>query len=240
VGCDEAIFSLNKTIDYFTSQGSTVNVCSLDLAKAFDRVDHSLLFNKLMDRKVPKVFIELLKSWYDKSYSKIKWGNSMSNRVKLLAGVRQGGILSPLLFAIFVDDLLVKLSNLRLGCCINGLSFNAIMYADDLILLSISVHELQILVDICVSEFKCLRLEINVGKSACMRIGPRHKIDPQHININLSPMPWKTEIRYLGIHFLSANKFKLNLQPARQKFYGVLNGIFGRVGTKTSPTCCYL
>jgi len=62
VVCNEAIFTLNKKTDYLTCQGSRVNVCSLDLSKAFDRVNPDLLFDKQIDRNVPKVFILLLKS----------------------------------------------------------------------------------------------------------------------------------------------------------------------------------
>ena len=48
-------------------------------------------------------------------------------------------------------------------------------------------------------------------------------------------MDWKTEIKYLGLHILSANKFKINIQPSKQKFFGAINGLLGKVGTKTSP-----
>ena len=51
--------------------------------------------------------------------------------------VRQGGVLSPYLFAVFVDDLLIKLQHSSLGCHISGNSLNAIMYDDDLLLMSI-------------------------------------------------------------------------------------------------------
>ena len=73
--------------------------------------------------------------------------------VKLTAGVRQGGVLSPLLFAVYVDDLLIKLSKSSLGCYINGLCLNSIMHADDLLLLSISVYDLQKMIDLCLHEF---------------------------------------------------------------------------------------
>jgi len=53
-------------------------------------------------------------------------------------------VFSFLLFALFVDHLLIKLSNLKVGCWINRNNFKDLMYADDLILLSISIYELQI------------------------------------------------------------------------------------------------
>jgi hypothetical protein len=63
----------------------------------------------------------------------VRWGNSNSNYYKMSQGIRQGGILSPALFAVCVDDTLVKLENSRRGCFINGSCLNSIMYADDLV-----------------------------------------------------------------------------------------------------------
>jgi hypothetical protein len=78
VGCSDAIYSLRKTIEYFTNKGSTVNVCTLDLSKAFDKITFGLLFQKLMDRKLPKIFIELLINWYSKLKSFVRWNEVMS------------------------------------------------------------------------------------------------------------------------------------------------------------------
>ena len=55
-------------------------------------------------------------------------------------GVRQGGVLTPILFSIHVDDVLLKLNEIGLDCHIQGMVISAIMYADDVILLSLSVR----------------------------------------------------------------------------------------------------
>ena len=62
----------------------------------------------------------------------------LSERFKLLAGVRQEGVLSPALFTVYVDDLLVKLN--QFGCSMFGLSVGALMYADDIILCHSSLN----------------------------------------------------------------------------------------------------
>jgi len=48
-------------------------------------------------------------------------------------GVRQGGVFSPLLFNLYVDDLICRLELSNLGCCINGIYLGCIMYADDVL-----------------------------------------------------------------------------------------------------------
>jgi len=55
-----------------------------------------------------------------------------------------------------------------------GMCFNAIVYADDLLLLAISLRDLQLMIDLCVEEFNCLDLQINIKKSECLRIGRYH------------------------------------------------------------------
>jgi len=97
-------------------------------------------------------------------WSTVKWDNPFSSFFKLVSGVRQGGILSPSLIALIVDDILLKLSESKRGCYLGWICFNSVMYADDLMLIDISIRDLQLLVDICVKEFKLIGLEINLKK----------------------------------------------------------------------------
>ena len=50
-----AIYSLSCVIDYYVNCGSTINICTLDLSKAFDKMSHCGLFIKLMERRIPAV-----------------------------------------------------------------------------------------------------------------------------------------------------------------------------------------
>ena len=75
---------------------------------------------------------------------------------------------------------------------------------------------------------------MNASKSACMRIGARHKIKAQSITVESAPIPWKTEIHYLGVNFVFYYTLKNSLQPPKQKFFEAGNYIFGIIGTKTS------
>ena len=76
VGCATAIYTLRSIVNYFTSNGSTLTLCALDISKAFDKVDHYALYMKLIQRKVPICFINLLVSWYEKCTATVRWGNA--------------------------------------------------------------------------------------------------------------------------------------------------------------------
>lgn len=234
LGCNHAIYSVRSVVNHFTLNNSTVNLCALDVAKAFDQVNHSILFNKLMNRNLPRCIVSVLCKWYENSFAVVRWNSCLSSLVKISAGVRQGGVLSPYLFAVFVDDILNKLKLSGLGCRVNQAMFNAIMYADDLLLMSASLCDLQSMVNLCVNEFRSIGLSININKSVCMRIGPRYKVPVTSIAVDDSFLQWKSELRFLGVTLLAASSIRCNLQVVRQSYFRALNGIFGKIGTHST------
>ena len=205
-----------------------MNLCSVDLCKAFDKINHFALFLKLLKRGLPKQFIAILICWYSKLSSRVKWGDSFSKRIFLTSGVRQGGVLSPFLFNVLVDDVLDVLGTTKRGCYMKWICMNSFMYADDLIILAISLSDLEYLLNLCVGVFKTLGMEINTKKTSCIRIGPRHNVSISNVFLNGQILLWNQELNYLGIVLCSAKKFTVNQQKCKQKFFKSINGFLVR------------
>ena len=132
---DMAIYALKEITDYYLCNGSPVFICFLDARKAFDRVNHWKLFEKLIDRGVDPHLVKLILYWYRSQQFHVRWGKSTSKGFSVSNGVRQGGILSPFLFNVYTDDLSVLLDRSGYGCSYQG-SVNHLYYADDMVLLS--------------------------------------------------------------------------------------------------------
>ena len=88
VGCRDAILNVKLASDHFTSNHSNVNICTIDVKKAFDSLNYNIIYNRLMDVHMPVCYIEILMCWYNKVFIVVKWQNVTSNFVKLKAGVR--------------------------------------------------------------------------------------------------------------------------------------------------------
>ena len=126
VGCSYAIRTVRGIVDNYVSKGNTANFCTIDISKLFDRVNHFGLLSKLMKRLIPVQLLHLLKNWLLNGYSCVKWADSFSQFLKLDFGVRQGSVMSPLLFAVYVDDFAKSCD------CSRGIY--VVLYADDILL----------------------------------------------------------------------------------------------------------
>lgn len=127
-----------------------------------------------------------------------------------------------------------------MGCAIKGLLFNAFMYADDIILLSSSIYELQLMINFCVDELHDLCLTVNVKKCYCLRVGSKFSSKCCSMVACGIVIPYVNQLRFLGVYFKSGNKLKFNFEFCKQKFYASVNGILSKVGNKPElvlPLC---
>ena len=89
----------------------------------FDHVNHDTLIRKLHERNLPLCFIAVIKNWYDKLTSVVKWNSVFSMPFVVRSGVRQGGILSPILFNVYVNDLVNSLVDKDCVCHVGSVFF---------------------------------------------------------------------------------------------------------------------
>ena len=226
-GTDQCIFAIKEIINNYNSKGSCVYTCFLDASKAFDRVCHTKLFRKLSDRGIPGYLLRILIFWYTNQTMQIRWGSKISDKFCTTNGVRQGSILSPHLFKVYVDDLSVTLNSLKIGCYISDFIINHIMYADDIVLISPSSAGLDILLKFCNQYGIQNDIKFNSKKSAILPFLPvdKKKIRIPTFELNNENIPIVDNFRYLG-HILSSDSSDdLDIQRQRKKVYAQGNSI---------------
>ena len=93
----------------------------------------------------------ILKSYLNQRI-RTKWDHCHSETFNITNGVKQGGVFSPILFGIYLDELLLKLKKSGIGCHIENIFTSALAYADDVVLLAPTKHAMSLMLKIC-SEF---------------------------------------------------------------------------------------
>ena len=135
--------TVKNIISRYMHEGSSVFACFLDASKAFDLVNHEILFNRLLERNFPVHFTRFFLTWYKDQRMCVK--NAFSDSFPISNGVRQGGVhvLSPILFTIkfYIDDLLDDLRNRGVGCFWDSVFTGAMGHADDVVSMSSSPED---------------------------------------------------------------------------------------------------
>ena len=139
--------------------GKDIFCCFIDFRKAFDTVNRKILWQKLSQYGIDGLFLKTLQSMYDGSEYTVEINGCCTPWFQVKNGVKQGCLLSPSLFNLYVNDLLVSLSMSEHGIDCDGCKIPALAYADDIVLLASNPQELQTLIN--VTQSWCLRNGIN-------------------------------------------------------------------------------
>ena len=176
---------VNETIQYYTENGGKrVYVLLLDATKAFDKVSFKVLFDLLLDKNVCPKIVQLLYFMYTNQLCHVKWGGEKSASFPISNGVKQGGVISPLLFSLYVDELFLLLKKSGLGCHVGSTYAGAFGYADDIALIAPSLSSLKQMMKICENFAKAHNIVFNSSKTKllCYNKDPQTVIPPIYLN----------------------------------------------------------
>jgi len=202
------IFLLTNIAKLYISKNKKLYVFFVDFKAAFDSIIRSALFYKLSNLGLSTKVLRIIRSLYYANKSAVWDGANLSDWFATEAGVKQGCVLSPLLFALFIDDLTSFLPG---GISINGTLIKTLLYADDLVIIAETPRMLQLMIN---KLHELWGLVVNTEKSKIM-------IFKEHLRqlkreekwyLNDQPLEVVNEYKYLGVRMAYNTSFHPHLK----------------------------
>ena len=231
-----AIFKVvSDILPAFNDKSYTVALF-LDLKKAFDTVDRNILIHKLSIKGFRGVVNSFLSSYLSNHKQCVCIDNHSSDTGSINFGVPQGSVLGPLLFNIFIDDIV----NIKVA--------KKVLFADDAVFyineksLELCIHKVNMLICEFSTWLRNNKLIPNVTKTKLMLFTPRPVDVLPDVYFNGVKLEWVTSIKYLGI--VIDNKLSFTLQSTEvfhklSKIQGVFYSLSSLVPQSTLITLYY-
>ena len=211
------IFTLYSMIMLQFSKNKKLYVCFVDYKKAFDSVNRHALFKILEANGINGNFLDAIKSIYRTVSASVSVDGLQSNTFYSLTGLKQGCLLSPNLFSLFMTEISKALN----ADGINGICFQEnlnvifhLLFADDILLVLDSIRGLQNQIDVLYFQSQRLGLEINIDKTQIV-IFRKGGFVSKYENWSYGDTKLKivNSYRYLGIEFTTKLSFNNAVRP---------------------------
>lgn len=224
----DAIFVLMSIIQKYLNDNKRLYVVYVDMMKCFDSIYRNALWLKLYKTGIQGKVLRIIRDMYQKVKSCVKSCNNYSDYFEYAVGLRQGEVISPILFSLFVEDLELYLqSNVDSGLHIDDIVLILLLFADDMAILGKTPEELQANLNLLHTYCDNWGLKVNIAKTKIMVFRKRGRLLPNESwtyggqNIEVVD-----DFNYLGTVFNYTGNYTLNQEHLIGKALKALNVLF--------------
>ena len=213
-------------------KSSMIYSCFIDFSKAFDTIPRDKLLNKLLQCDIKGDFFNTIKNIYSNDKACIKINKEeVTDTFDTNQGVKQGCVLSPLLFNIYMSDLAMKLDS-----DINETNPfsdhpSCILWADDIILLSENEDGLRKMIKSMENYCKEKELILNTDKTKCMIFNKSGRLIRKYFSFNNSNLETVKSYKYLGFILTPSGEINTGLKDLRDRAMKAFYKLKASLGT---------
>lgn len=211
------LLTLKTLTDKYRQNNKKLYTCFIDFKKAFDTVWRDGLFYKMLQNNIGGSFAKLIQNMYSNTYIQIKLDNKVSEPFHDNIGVKQGCMLSPSLFKLFIGDLPDCFDNECMPAKLVKESVNCLMFADDVVLISETKEGLQNALDRLDIYSKKWKLTVNTEKTKVMIFSKSGKLTVDNFLLNNTRLDIVKTYTYLGIDVHATGSFSNAMQTLCKK-----------------------
>ena len=179
---------------------------------------------KLLGQGLPPIIVRFLLASYRDQQANVKWNNELSHYFDIKNGVKQGAILSSILYCVYTNGLFEKLRRLKSGCHVGHNYVGVIGYADDLFLMSPSLDGLQDMLKVCEQYAKDHNLRFSTdpnpqkSKTKCMAFLQKER-ELRGLQLCNDTLPWVGSGKHLGMKIENVRDiFKKDIKEKRARY----------------------
>ena len=204
--------------------------CFVDFSKAFDSVPREILLDKLRKCGINGKVFEVIRKIYTEDQASVKFGNKASEPFKTNRGVRQGCVLSPLLFNIFLADIQEVFDKCGDSPQLNNMEISCMIWADDILILSETPEGLQAKINNLKVYCKKNKLQVNIDKTKVMTFTKSGRLLKNDFYFGSRKLLNIREYKYLGFIVTPSGEIRTGLEDLRIRAMRALTKIRQALG----------
>ena len=223
------LFVLKTIIEQARICKQDLHLAFIDFRQAYDRIDRIALFRKLITYQIPARIIRIIINQYDHMEYVVVMEDGKSHAFKTTQGLKQGDNMSPKLFNLFIMDILYIFGIQCDPPYLQGAPVYVLMFADDLLLLSLSQTGLQEALDRLHAYCIEWGMEVNIAKTKAMKIRRPHvaaENGTPKMQYNGEGVDWVTSFTYLGVEINEDGSFQSKNAPMKRKAAQAQGGLY--------------
>ncbi|KAL1446457.1 hypothetical protein WDU94_005636 [Cyamophila willieti] len=249
-GTREALLCLNVLVQKARDLKKNVYLCFIDFEKAFDRVSHVKLLETLKETTLDDKDIRIIGNLYWQQKGNVRIEGKTSDAVEIRQGVRQGCILSPVLFNTYSESLFKEALDGAAeeeGIQIGDQHVTNVRYADDTVLIANTPQQLQNLIERVTRSSENYNMKLNTSKTKIMIVKKTPGTCRFVFNVEGAPLEQVSSYKYLGTYINQdwghTHEIKIRIEMARTSFNrmrSVLCNMHLNINTRIRILKCYV